>query len=322
MCLLTVVPLLLSHYPSLSANTPSDLLVTNPSTLYHKSITAIHNGREAVGRAVGRAFTTSEVVETVDSTYFQAWKKGQHLWKPILLLLSSSFLSFSPISIFRKKAFHFWGSWWPRSGQILGYTPCCDWDREMQWWGLLHSDPDCQPHHAGGGEDLAWDLDLHHKLTAVFFLSAEGKRKEKGVVSSERVSLSSPAGNSILCLLPVCCKPALEIKIAREVTYWQHVLNQAFSETPLRTKLPKFLCLPALFLLFPELSGKHPEPLKSLCWKWHRFKRYKWMHEWEGVRSTREGMCLSLHDLPSPCRCSAASMKHEAREGCSSAAPA
>lgn len=137
MCLLTVVPLLLSHYPSLSANTPSDLLVTNTSTLYHKSITAIHNGREAVGRAVGRAFTTSEVVETVDSTYFQAWKKGQHLWKPILLLLSSSFLSFSPISIFRKKAFHFWGSWWPRSGQILGYTPCCDWDREMQWWGLF-----------------------------------------------------------------------------------------------------------------------------------------------------------------------------------------
>lgn len=86
-----------------------------------------------------------------------------------------------------------------------------------------------------------------------FSLSAEGKSKEKSVVSSERASLSSPAGNSVLCLLPVCCKSGLEIKIAREVIYWQHVLNQAFSGIPLRAKLPKFLCLHGLFLLFPEL---------------------------------------------------------------------
>lgn len=32
------------------------------------------------------------------------------------------------------------------------------------------------------GEDLAWDLALHHKLTAVFFLSAEGKREREKVL--------------------------------------------------------------------------------------------------------------------------------------------
>lgn len=202
------------------------------------------------------AFTTSDSVETVNTTYFQAQKKGQRLQKPILflLLISSPFISFSPISIFRKRASHFWGAWWPSSGRTHGYTPCFDWDREMQWWGLAHWDPDCQPHHAGGG----WGPGLGPGFASqddscVFPFCRRKERKGKGVVSSERAILSSPAGNGVLCLLPVCCKPALEIKIAREVIYWQHVLNQAFSEISLRAKLPEFLCPHGLFLLFPEL---------------------------------------------------------------------
>jgi len=56
------------------------------------------------------------------------------------------------------------------------------------------------------GEDLAWDLAVHQESAAVFSLSfcrsTEGK--QKGVVSYDRASVSSPAGNSVLCLLPVC----------------------------------------------------------------------------------------------------------------------
>ncbi|XP_074394489.1 uncharacterized protein LOC113459790 isoform X2 [Zonotrichia albicollis] len=81
---------------SLISSRPSDSLVTSPSMLHQKSIAAIHKGWEAVGRA-----PTCDFVETVDTQ-----KKKQHLQKPILLflLISSPFFSFSPISIFRKRA--------------------------------------------------------------------------------------------------------------------------------------------------------------------------------------------------------------------------
>lgn len=103
------------------------------------------------------------------------------------------------------------------------------------------------------GEDVAWDLAFAPGADSfVFPFCRRKEKKEKGVVSSEGASLSSPAGKSVLFLLPMCCKPTLEIKIAREVIYC-HVFSRAFREVSLRAKFPKLSCVPGLFLLFPEL---------------------------------------------------------------------
>lgn len=82
----------------------------------------------------------------------------------------------------------------------------------------------------------------------MFPLPAEGKTGKMCCVIWESFSVISSWEQWRCCLLPVCCKPTLEI--VREVIYWQYVLNQ---EIPLRVRLPKFLCLHGLFLLFPEL---------------------------------------------------------------------
>lgn len=140
------------------------------------------------------------------------------------------------------------------------------------------------------GEDLAWNLTVHQDLAAMFSLSfcrtEEGKWKE--VVSSERASVSSPVGNSVLCLLPMCWKLALGIDCWRgkllaacpQSGLWldysegkDHSLNSSV--------LRNYPCsFQRWFWL--GCAGKHCKSLRALAENGNGndlMKKCKWMHD-------------------------------------------